>query len=145
MARYLIRRQNRFGQWVHVDTVSTGPALLETWEAYLERRFGPGRYSIAVAQEGVQGLRSLEGQESVISVGWRHDYMGWWDHKPTWEELVKEYGEGDYIIARLTDIEPMALKRENMDPDAIGDILEQGASAFRGGYVIFKLKGIPFR
>jgi len=142
MVRYLIRRQNRYGNWGHIDTVEVGPRWGETWESYVGRRFGPGRYSIVVAQEGVPGLRALEG-ESIISVGWEHDYLGWWNHKPTWEELVERYQGGDFIIAQLTNIEPLGHKRDNADSDTIDDILQQGASAFRGGYVVFRLKGLP--
>lgn len=142
--RYLIRRQNRFGQWVHVDTSETGPFLFDTWEAYLRRRFGPGKYSIAVAQEGVAGLRSLPDHESVITVGWTHSLLDIWDHKPTWEELVNKYGAGDYLVTRLTEVEPLFLKRNGIDPNTVVDIMDQGASAFAGSYLVIKLAQIPY-
>lgn len=142
--RYLIRRQNRYGQWVHIDTTSTGPALLDTWKSYLRRRFGPGKYHIAVAQEGVAGLRSLEGHESVITVDWRHRLKDIWTSKPSWEDLVNKYGAGDYLVARLTQVEPYFLKRNGVDENAVGDLMDQGASAYAGSYIVIKLLGVPY-
>lgn len=141
--RYLIRRQNRYGQWTHIDTISSLP-LLTSWESYLRTHYGPGTYHIAIAQEGIAGLRSLEGQDSVISVDWKHQYIGMWPHEPKWEELVEKYGIGDYIIARLSDLNWRALKRNGADDGAVGDIMDQGISAFMGKYVVFKLLDIPY-
>jgi hypothetical protein len=92
----------------------------------------------------VQGLRSLEGQESIITIGYDHEYMGWWDHRPTGKELFKEYGPGDYFVAKLSDLEPVAAERKNLDQNVVWDILEQGISAMTAGYVVFRLKGVPF-
>lgn len=143
MVRYIIRRQNKLGQWTHIDTIESLP-LLYTWDSYLKNRYGPGHYSILVAQEGVRGLSPLKGHETTFSIGWENKYLDWLDHKPTWEELVEKYGVGDYIVAKLTDVEPFGFEREKMDSNVIRDILEQGASAARGGYVVFKLKDIPY-
>ena len=144
MVRYLIRRQNRYGQWVHIDTIESLP-LLRTWESYLRNRHGPGTYHIAQAQEGVAGLRSLEGQESVITIEWKQQYMGMWPDEPKWEELVEKCGIGDYIIARLSDLNWRALKRNGADDSAVKDIMDQGISAFMGKYVVFKLLDVPYQ
>ena len=141
--RYLIRRQNRYGQWVHLDTLSVPPPIFQTWESYIGRRFGPGRYHIAVAKEGAAGLRSLKGHESVIVVGWNNQLKDIWDHKPTWEELIKRYGPGDYLVAKLTEVDPMFVTRKGIDDSVIEDYMYQGASTFAGSYIVIKLLQIP--
>ena len=57
--RYIITSQNKSGQWIYVDTVSTGPDHFETWANFLERRFGPGKYNVILVQEDVPTIGTL--------------------------------------------------------------------------------------
>jgi hypothetical protein len=54
MPKYLIRRRNRWGQWVHLDTWDYEPSDYD-----LENKFGSGEYAILMAQEGIIGLRKV--------------------------------------------------------------------------------------
>lgn len=146
MVRYLIKRQNRFGYWVHIDTIQALP-FLATWDNYL-RRYGPGRYMILVAQEGQPGLKVLEDQPYLITVPARFEIPdpsnNFWAHEPTWEELVQTYGAGDYVVAKLSDLKSLILERgTNIDNNILQEIVNEATDSIRGGFIVFRLFDIP--
>lgn len=57
--------------------------------------------------------------ESAITIDWKHEYLGFWDHKPTWDELIGRHGPRGYPVARLTGVEPSAIEWEQVDFDGV--------------------------
>ena len=144
MTRYLIKRQNRYGHWIHIDTIKTIPKS-STWESYL-KKYGPGKYMVLVAAEKVRGLRMLDGG-SIKKVAPEFELLTdptIWTGKPDKDDLVKAYGKGDYLVAKLTEVEPIMRDRsDKVDHNVISDMVWQAADSFRGAYVVYRLLDIP--
>lgn len=137
MPKYLIRRINRWGQWVHMETVDYPPS-----REHIEITYGPGEYSIMVAEEGVRGLQGYANYSIPYSI----EIKGWSSDKPTIEYVQQKYGEGNYFIAgNASDIEPMIITYDGKKDEMVEDLMAQGIASMRKVYVIIKLTGIPYR
>lgn len=137
MTKYLIRRTNRWGRWVHMETVDYPPS-----REHIETTYGPGEYSVMVAEEGVRGLQGYANYSIPYSI----EIVGWSSDKPTVEYVQQKYGEGNYFIAgNATDIKPMIISRDEKKDEMVEDLMWQGIQVMRRVYVIIKLTGLPYR
>lgn len=139
--KYLIRRKNKYGQWVHIDTVQFLPFLyFGNWQAFVRDRYGPGRYHIATVEEGLAGMHGF----LSFSISFDLNFLEWLPEKPTVEYLNKKYPlVKDFYICRATDVTPIAVPRNLHGGEPVWDVLEQGISALTSGYLVFEVKGIP--
>lgn len=138
--KYLIRRKNKYGQWVHVDTVQLLPLLyFGDWKAFVRDRYGPGRYHIATVEEGLAGMRDF----MSFSIGFDLRYLEWLPEKPTVNYLKEKYPlVKDFYVCRVTNVTPIAVPRNVHGEEPVWDILEQGISALTSGYLVFEVKNL---
>ena len=138
MPKYLIRRTNRFGQWEHIDTWESPPD-----RDSIAQRYGPGEYSIMVAEEGIRGLQSYASYTIPFSI----EYVGWTPDKPDLEYIRSRYGEGNYfVIGRAIEVESYVVYTNGGKSDEmVQDLMTRGAQAMRSVYVIFRMTGLPYR
>ena len=136
MPKYLVRRRNRFGQWVHIDTMDWEPS-----REHIQSSYGPGEYNIMVAEEGIRGLRNY----ATYGIPYSIEYVDWVREKPTVEFIESKYGQGNYFaIGYARDITPIIVS-ESKNDEMVKDLMLQGIGAMRKIYVIFRLTGLPYR
>lgn len=139
MPKYLVRRINRYGQWVHIDTLESPPS-----RESIEEKWGPGEYNIMIAEEGIRGLQSY----TTYAIPYTIEYVGWTPEKPDVKYLSKKFGVGNYfVIGQSADIEPVIVVSKTTDKtdEMVEDFMMQGVNVMRKVYVIFRLKGIPYQ
>jgi hypothetical protein len=130
MTKYLIRRRNAWGQYVHLATWD-----YDYGDNSIEQQFGPGEYSILIAEEGVVGLHKLRD----VTVQWRVDLVGWSPTKPTLEELETKYGLGNYFVLSNCQTLPMQVFPSGQPHDVAWQHLQEGASVMRSVWTIFRV------
>jgi hypothetical protein len=137
---------NRYGQWVHIDTIDLSgyllgfPPPLWTWESWLSNHYGPGKYDVAVVEEHMSGMR----HHASFTIGYDLEYLEWVPEMPTPEYLNQKWLGGDYYICRASDVKAFAVPRQLNGGESVFDVLEQGISALTAVYLIFRVKGIPY-
>jgi hypothetical protein len=131
MPKYLIRRRNRWGQWVHLDTWDYEPSDYD-----LESRFGSGEYAILIAQEGIIGLRKVRD----VSVPWNVEFLDWVDRELTRDEIMRTYGEGNYFVLKSCQPVPYQIFPKGLPHDLTWQHLQDGASVMRNISIIFRVK-----
>jgi hypothetical protein len=139
---FLIRRMNKMGQWQNVGSLDYTPLLWFGWENFLRANFGPGRYNVARVEKGLSGMRD----EGTFNIAYEHEYVEWVPEKPTVEYIQAHNIGGDLIIGKLTDVNYFYVKRN--DPaieERVKDQLDQGIQGFQGGYIILRIKGLPYQ
>ncbi|MCL5067148.1 MAG: hypothetical protein M1368_02190 [Thaumarchaeota archaeon] len=130
MPKYLLRRRNVWGQFVHLDTLPYDPG-----DYAIEQQYGPGEYSILVAQEGIVGLQKLRD----VSIQWKVDYVAWSSTKPTLDEIREKYGVGNYFVLSNCQSTPFQVFPEGQPHDMSWKHLQEGASVMRNVWVIFRV------
>jgi hypothetical protein len=129
--RYLIRRRNRFGQWVHLATWETEPTKED-----LANFFGPGNYSISIAEEGVVGLI----YHGTVVVPWKLDLLGWIQGEPTLKFIEENYGPGNYFaIGEAHKIIPFQIYSQGQPHDWTWQLLQDGKDAMKDVYTIYRV------
>jgi hypothetical protein len=131
MTKYLIRRRNEFGQYIHLATWDIEPT-----DSQMESYFGPGDYTILTANEGLIGLRKLRD----VTIAWKVDFLGWTDGMPTTEYIQQNYGEGNYYVLTNCEAKPFQIFPQNQPHDLAWQNLIEGASAMKGISIIFRVR-----
>lgn len=131
MAKFLIRRRNRFGQYVHLTTFDYEPD-----QYTLESNFGPGEYNILVSQPGIVGLQKVKD----IVVPWNTDLVEVVQGKPTFEYVREKYGLGNYFVLTNCHAQPMQVFADNLPHDVAWQNLQDGISAMKNLSVIVRVK-----
>ncbi len=135
MPSYLIRRRNKLGQFVHVDTVKDPYTAID--EEYLRSHYGIGVYNVLEAIEGTRGLKNY-GSFTVVP---RVDYLGYYPKLPTIEKIKKEYGTGNYLVAKISNAISYQVHYDDTPTESdieMFDKLQGYAPALRG-YAIFRV------
>jgi hypothetical protein len=136
MPKYLLRRRNRYGQYVHLATYDYEP---NEWQ--IKNDFGPGEYSILISREGVIGVRKFDD----ISIPWDITYVGWVDGQPTIEYLQQHYGPGSYFVLKSCQVNPLHVPNIGQEYSKITyDMLQDGAPVMRNISIIFRVEGMPW-
>ena len=130
MPKYLIRRRNRWGQWVHLATWDYEPNEYE-----LKDRFGSGDYSILMAQEGIIGLKKVKD----VSVPWDIQYLEWVDGEPTRDYIMRKWGVGNYFVLKSCKPAPHQIFPQGVPHDVTWQNLQDGASVMRNISIIFRV------
>ena len=131
MPKYLIRRRNRFGQWVHLDTWDHEPSDYD-----VKSRFGAGEYEILIAQEGVIGLQRVK----TITIPWKIEIKGFLYGEPTVEYIRDNYGVGNYFILKSCQAAPIQVYPEGQPSDIAWQNLQDGIGVMRTISVIVKVE-----
>lgn len=138
---YLIRRMNRMGQWQNIGTLDYIPLLWFGWENFLRANFGPGRYNVAKVEKGLPGMQDV----GTFNIAYDHEFVGWVPEEPTREYITAHNIGGDLLVARLTDVTYFYVNRDNPEiEERVKDQLDQGVQGFQGGWVIIRIKGLPY-
>jgi hypothetical protein len=131
MPKYLIRRRNRWGQWVHLDTWDYEPSDYE-----LSSRFGAGEYAILIAEEGIIGLRKVKD----VSIPWDIHYLEWIYGEPTMEYIRDKWGTGNYFVLKSCQPVPYQIFPEGQPHDVTWQNLQDGAGVLRTVSIIFRVE-----
>lgn len=131
MPKYLVRRRNKWGQYVHLATWNVEPSYEE-----LKRRFGPGDYCILIAEENVVGLSKLKD----VSIQWEIEYVGWVNGIPTIDYIRENYGNGNYYVLTGCNSIPYQVFPVGEPHDMAWQHLQDGASAMKGISIIFRIE-----
>lgn len=138
---HLIRRMNRQGQWQNIGTLDYVPLLWFGWESFLKANYGPGRYNVAKVEKGLSGMQDV----GTFNIAYDHEFVEWVPEKPTTEYIQERNIYGDLMIAKLTDVTYTYTERVNPETEErVKDQLEQGIQGFQGGWVIIRIKGLPY-
>jgi hypothetical protein len=138
---YLIRRMNKKGYWMTIGSLDYIPRQWFGWEQYLKLNYGPGRYSIGRVEQGLQGMTFV----GTFIIGYDHEYVCWVPEKPTVEYLQSHGITGDLIIAQLCNTTHFRqLRNDSLLDQQVYDQLEQGIQGFKSGWVIIRVKGLPY-
>lgn len=132
---------NRMGQWQNIGQLDYIPLLWFGWENFLRANFGPGRYNVAKVEKGLSGMQNV----GTFNIAYDHEFVKWLPEKPTLEYIRECNISGDLIVARLTDASYFYVPRN--DPkieEQVKDQLDQGIQGFQGGWVIIRIKGLPY-
>lgn len=140
MPKYLIKRRNNWGVWVHLDTWETPPTKYD-----IESRYGPGEYEILIAQENVIGLRHHE----TFSLPWNIELMNnsWVAGQPNDQWVADNFGQGYYfIIGNAQYVRPVIIQGsyassvpEKGEQYAM-DLMNQGSAVMRNIYLPFRVR-----
>jgi hypothetical protein len=63
---YYIRRMNKVGHWLTIDSTDIVPPF--GWENFLKLNYGPGRFNVARVERGLAGMQSL----GTYNIGYEH-------------------------------------------------------------------------
>lgn len=135
MTKYLLRRRNKFGQYVHLTTYDYEPT-----ETLIRSQFGPGQYVIMIAEEGIIGLRKLRD----VMIPWDIRLLEWVEGQPTLDYVKKKWGEGNYFVLRNCKIDAFQIYPTQEEPKTTWDFLQDGKGAMTDISVIFKVEGLPW-
>jgi hypothetical protein len=131
MPKYLIRRRNQWGQWVHLATWDYEPSDYD-----LRFSFGAGEYEILMAQEGVIGLRKVRD----VSVPWEIHYLEEIEGEPTTEYIKDKYGIGNYFVLKSCQPVPIQIFPDGQAHDITWQNLQDGASVMRRISIIYRVE-----
>jgi len=134
MPKYLTRRRNQWGQWVHLDTWNSEPSDYD-----IRSRFGPGEYQILMAQEGIIGLRKVRD----VSIPWNIEFLEFVWGEPTVEYIREKYGTGNYYVLRSCHPVPFQIFPDGQPHDLAWQNLQDGASVMKTVSMIFRVE-IPW-
>ena len=135
MPSYLIRRRNKLGQFVHVDTIQNPYTPID--ENYLRNNYGIGVYNVLMAIEGSRGLTNYGSFTVVPHV----EFLGYDTKFPTTEEIKQEFGTGNYLVAKISNAKSYQVYCGDMPTESdieMFDKLQGYAPALRG-YAIFRV------
>ena len=131
MTKYLLRRRNRFGQYVHLETYD-----LEPTDYDIEFQFGPGEYSLLVAEEGQRGLRKLRD----VSISWKIEYLGWKNGRWNGDEIEMMFGAGNYFELIGGQVNVWQRYPPEKLPKMTWEFLQDGAPVMKNVSVLFKVE-----
>lgn len=131
MPKYLIRRRNQWGRYIHLATWDYEPN-----QEQIQYSFGPGEYSILVAREGIIGLAKVRD----IAIPWDIEYVAWVEGEPTLDYIRDNYGDGNYYVLTRCRITPFQMYPEGQPHDLTWQHLQDGASVMRKISIIFRVK-----
>ncbi len=129
--KYLIKRRNQWGQYVHLATLDYEPSYEQ-----IESQFGPGEYSILIAREGIIGLAKAKD----ISVPWDIEYVEWVEGKPTIDYIRNTHGDGNYFVLTNCKATPFQVFPTDQDHDLAWQNLQDGANVMKRISIIFRVK-----
>ena len=131
MPKYLVRRRNQWGQWVHLATYDYEPSDYD-----LKFSFGPGEYVVLMAQEGIIGLSKVRD----VNVPWEIKYLGEVEGEPTIAYVREKYGTGNYFILKSCKPIPVQVYPEGQPHDVTWQNLQDGASVMKKISIIYKVE-----
>ncbi len=131
MPKYLIRRRNQWGQYVHLLTLDYEPT-----DEQIKSYFGPGDYSILVAREGIIGLARIRD----VTISWEFEFVGWVEGIPTNDYLRDTYGMGNYYVLTNSNVTPHQIFPIEQPHDLTWQHLQDGSTAMRNISTIFRVK-----
>jgi hypothetical protein len=84
-------------------------------------------------------------KEGTFNIGYNHEFVEWVPEQPTEEYMHARHITGDLIVARLSDTSYFYCPRDDAaSNERVIDQLEQGIQGFQGGWVIFRINGLPY-
>lgn len=131
LTKYLLRRRNRFGQYVHLGTYDWEPS-----DNDIEFQFGPGQYTILVAEEGRRGLQKLRD----ISIQWKITYLDWKEGRWTGEEIDSRWGAGNYFEVTGGRVHVWQRYPTEEQPKTTWEFLQDGTSVIKKISILFKVE-----
>ena len=131
MPKYLIRRRNQWGQYVHLATWDFEPT-----DEQIASSFGPGEYNIQVAREGIIGLAKVRD----VGIAWDIEYLEYVDGEPTIDYIRDKYGNGNYYVLTSCRANPFQIFPEGQPHDLTRQHLQDGASVMKTISIIFRAK-----
>lgn len=131
MPKYLVRRRNQFGQYIHLTTLDFEPT-----DEQINSYFGPGEYSVLIAREGIIGLAAVRN----TTIPWEMDLVGWVLGIPTTDYIRDNYGEGNYYVLTNCTAVPLQVFPQAQPHDLAWQNLQDGATATRNISTIFRVK-----
>jgi len=114
---------------------------MATWEKPpteedLANSFGPGQYTISVAQENIVGLR----HHATITVPWLVESAHFVEGEPTIDYIIEHFGAGNYyLMKRPRDITPYQAYPTGTPHDWTLELLEEGVSAIKDIHILVKV------
>jgi hypothetical protein len=130
LPKYLIRRRNQFGHYLHLATWGIEPT-----ESLIRHAFGPGEFTVLIAQEGIVGLNKFKD----FMIPWEIEPLGWTSGMPTGDYIRDNYGEGNYYVLTNCRATPFQIFAVDQPHDITWQHLQDGASAMRNVSVIFRV------
>lgn len=136
MPKYLLRRRNRYGQYVHLATYEYEPT-----EYLIQQQFGPGVYTILISESGVRGLSKFKD----VSIPWDIEYVAWMDGSPTIGDVQERYGPGSYFILNSCNVRGWHVPPLYQEySKTTYEFLQDGAPVMKNISIIFRVRGMPW-
>jgi len=132
--KYLLRRRNRMGQYVHLGTYEWEPNDNE-----IEGWFGPGQYTILMADEGQRGLKKVRD----VTVQWKIEFINWKDGRWTKDDIDKvaeKWGAGNFFEISGCKVHTWQRYPTQELPKLTWEFLQDGVVAMKNISVLFKVE-----
>ena len=131
MTKYLLKRRNKWGQYIHLTTLDYEPT-----DEQIKSYFGPGEYSILIARKGIIGLAKVRD----ISIPWEIEYLEEVEGEPTVEYIQENYGSGNYFLLTNCRTTPIQVFPPDQPHDLTWQHLQDGANAMKRITIIYRVK-----